>query len=156
MSSSQAASNFKFQVMSMADLEDIMLVERASHAHPWSIGIFKDCLRVGYYCPVLREGDKVISYGVMSVAVEEAHIFNVCVSPEYRRQRFGLHMMEHLLKMAKEKNAKNVFLEVRPSNNIAIQLYDKLGFSEVGVRKDYYPKGQGREDALVFAVNLFK
>jgi len=144
-----------FQVMTEADLDDILAIENVSHTHPWSIGIFQDCLRVGYYSPMLKSGEEIIAYGVMSIAVEEAHIFNVCVSSEYRGKGFGLQMMEHLLKVAKEKSAKSVFLEVRPSNEVAIQLYNKIGFLEVGIRKDYYPAKKGREDALIFAMDIF-
>ncbi len=145
-----------FQTMTEADLDDILVVENVSHTHPWSIGIFQDCLRVGYYSQILKNGKDIIAYGVMSIAVEEAHIFNVCVSSMYRGKGFGLQMMEHLLEVAKEKNAKSVFLEVRPSNEVAIQLYNKIGFLEVGIRKDYYPAKNGREDALIFAMDIFQ
>jgi len=156
MISSVLAKEIVFQTMTEADLDDILVVENVSHAHPWSVGIFQDCLRVGYYSPILKDDEDIISYGVMSLAVEEAHIFNVCVATAYRGKGFGLQMMEHLLSVATEKNTKSVFLEVRPSNEVAIQLYNKIGFLEVGVRKDYYPSKNGREDALIFAMDIFQ
>jgi len=148
-------SELVFHNMVEADLTDVLHIEKVSHAHPWSEGIFKDCLRVGYFCPTLKQGNDIVAYGVMSIAAEEAHIFNICVSEQFRKQGYGVQVMVYLLDLAKAKKAKSVFLEVRPSNNVAIQLYSKLGFIEVGIRKDYYPSKDGREDALIFAMDIF-
>jgi len=147
--------NMHFQNMTEGDIEDVLIVENLSHRNPWSEGIFKDCLRVGYYCPMFKNDDEIIAYGVMSSVANEAHVFNICVAINFRGQGWGMKMMQHLLDVAKEKEAKSAFLEVQPSNEVAIELYNKLGFLEVGIRKDYYPAKNGREDALIFARDIF-
>ncbi len=141
----------RYRAMTEADLEQVLAIERAGHPYPWSEGIFRDCLRVGYLCRLWSVGNAIRVYGIMSVAVGEAHIFNVCVHPDHRRQGWGRQMMRALLEDARRRGAHTAFLEVRPSNQAAIQLYRGLGFNEVGMRPDYYPAPEGREDALVMA-----
>ena len=140
--------------MQVTDLDAVVQIENESHIHPWSKSVFRDCLRVSYICDLLEEGQEILVYGVMSVAVGEAHIFNVCVNQKYRRQGYGQKMMDHLLEKAKHKHATVAFLEVRPSNLSAIALYEKLGFKTTGRRKDYYPTENGREDAIVMSLEL--
>ncbi len=143
-----------FKSIEDEDLDAIVAIEQDSHIHPWSKSVFRDCLRVSYICDVLMSGDSIVVYGVMSIAAGEAHVFNVCVSGEFRRQGYGEEMMQHLLEIARNKKAETAFLEVRPSNEVAISLYEKLGFVVVGRRKNYYPADQGREDAVIMKMSL--
>lgn len=145
-----------FRIMIDSDLSEVLAIEKEGHRFPWSEGIFRDCLRVGYYCPVMIKDNVIVGYGVMSIAAGEAHIFNVCVAKRYRNQRLGQLVMEHLLNLARERKSNSVFLEVRPSNQIAINLYAKLGFIEVGIRKNYYPSDNGREDAVIMAMDIIE
>ena len=133
------------------DLDEIMGVEVRAYPYPWTEGIFRDCMRVGYSCWVMKEADSLVGYGVMSVAVGECHVLNLCVRPECQGQGYGRVLLRSLLDQAKGRNAETVFLEVRPSNTPALHLYLSEGFNEVGVRKRYYPADRGREDALVLA-----
>lgn len=144
----------EFRVITEVDLPEVLKIESVSHAYPWSEGIFLDCLRVGYYCPALIFEGQIQAYGVMSAAVGEAHIFNLCVLDTERGKGLGEVMLLHLLEAALVGKVKTVFLEVRPSNQIAINLYEKVGFIEVGFRKNYYPDGDGREDALIMAKDI--
>lgn len=137
-----------------SDIDSIVEIENESHLHPWSKSVFRDCLRVSYICDMYTDNGEILVYGIMSVAVGEAHIFNVCVNKKYRRKGYGEKMMEHLIERAKNKNAKTAFLEVRPSNEVAISLYEKLGFTITGKRKDYYPTENGREDAIIMSLKL--
>ena len=144
-----------FRAMREDDLPAVMAIEKESHAFPWSEGIFKDCLHVGYFCQLAANQNRVAAYGIMSVAVGEAHIFNICVAKSLRNQGLGKKMILHLLDIAQKKRANTVFLEVRPSNSVAIALYEQFGFIETGMRKDYYPAvNGGREDALIMAKEL--
>ncbi|VAW76356.1 Ribosomal-protein-S18p-alanine acetyltransferase [hydrothermal vent metagenome] len=143
-----------FRPLSVADLDAIMEIEQRAYPFPWSQGIFRDCLRVGYCCWCYEIDDEIHAYGVMSVAAGESHILNLTVCPESQRQGFGIKLMQHFLRLARRHNADIVMLEVRPSNIAAIRLYEKLGFNEAGVRPNYYPAGEGREDALLLALNL--
>jgi ribosomal-protein-alanine N-acetyltransferase len=87
----------------------------------------------------------------MSIAVGEAHLLNLCVSPQEQNQGIGRKLLEHVISVAKS-HADTMFLEVRPTNTAAIFLYESVGFNEIGVRKGYYPAKNGREDAIMFAL----
>jgi len=143
-----------FRPMLFDDVPRIMEIEVASYDHPWTAGIFRDCIRVGYNCWVYEINHQIQAYGLISVAANEAHILNICVSGEYRGQGVGRKMLHKLLQVAESKQVDSIFLEVRESNDAAIHLYDKEGFNRLGIRKAYYPAKDGREDALVFAKAL--
>ena len=144
----------RFREMVETDLQQIMRIERQCHLVPWSASIFKDCMDVGYHCLVLEQDHAVIAYAVMSVAVNEAHIFNICVSNKFQRKGYGREVLDYLIGMARLAKANSIYLEVRPSNVAAVSLYKNMGFSQIGVRKNYYPAQDGREDALIFAFDL--
>jgi len=136
------------------DLAEIICIEEKAYAYPWTIGIFRDCLRVGYHCQILEQNGEIQGYAVMSEAVGEAHILNVCVRPQSQGNGFGRLLVNDLLDAARRLSADIMLLEVRPSNKTAINLYHEIGFCEVGTRKNYYPGHNGREDALILALNL--
>ena len=141
--------------MLYADLKEVLAIERRAHAFAWTEGILRDCLRAGYYCRVLETPHGFIqAYAVMSAAVGEAHLFNLCVRPELQGRGLAQRMLDHLLEWARSEQAQTVFLEVRLSNTRAAQLYASAGFCEVGLRLGYYPSASGREDALVMAKEL--
>lgn len=143
-----------FRPMTDADLPDIMEIERAAYPFPWTAGILRDCIRVGYNCWVYEIDSVIYGYGVMSVAAGEAHILNLCVRPESQGQGLGRKLLTHIIALARRHGADTLLLEVRPSNLAALKLYQNMGFNEVGVRKGYYPAEQGREDALILALAL--
>ncbi len=145
----------RLRKMNRSDLLQVVAIEKSSYHFPWSEDIFRDCLNTRYDCWVCELGDDVLGYGIMSMAVGEAHILNLCVSPKEQKQGIGRKILEHLIAIAK-KEAEQMFLEVRPSNTGAIALYDSIGFNEIGVRKGYYEAVNGREDGLMFALVLFK
>ncbi len=145
---------FRLRPMSEDDLAAVTSVEQDAYAFPWTEQIFRDCLRVGYSCWILEQDRSLLSYGVMSVGAGECHILNLCVRPVSQRQGLGRHMLAHLLRLARKHLAKTALLEVRPSNRAAVQLYRQAGFSEVGIRREYYPAVKGREDALILAKDL--
>lgn len=137
-----------------ADIDSIMEIEITVYPHPWTPGIFRDCLRVGYYCQLMETAQVVEAYGIMSVAARECHILNLCVRKQVQGKGIGKIMLEHLLGAAKRLHAETAFLEVRPSNKPALALYSAVGFNEVGIRRAYYPDTEGREDALILALDL--
>ena len=140
--------------MKDADLADVAHIEAASYEFPWTLGIFRDCLRAGYGCWVLAHAADVVGYGVLSIAAGEAHVLNVCVAPHECGRGHGRRLMRRLIDLARWHQAQRIFLEVRPSNANAIALYHDLGFNEIGRRPNYYPAKNGREDALVMAMEL--
>jgi ribosomal-protein-alanine N-acetyltransferase len=140
--------------MEEADVPRGMAVERAAYDHPWTQGIFRDCLRVGYYCVVGEIDGDVRAHAVMSEAVGEAHVLNLCIHPDRQGEGFGRRLLEHLLAQARTRGATHMFLEVRLSNEAAQSLYLSMGFNEIAQRPSYYPAIQGREAALVYAKTL--
>jgi ribosomal-protein-alanine N-acetyltransferase len=141
--------------MQVEDLSQVMAIEETVYPYPWTLGIFQDCLRVGYCCWVLNLDQQVIGYGVMSVVVDESHILNICVDPKWQGKGLGIKLLRRLLKLARQHGAETAFLEVRIGNKAAIGLYEKLGFVEIGQRRGYYPdRNQTREDAKVMSLEL--
>ena len=143
------------RTMTESDLDQIMEIELSIYPHPWSRGIFSDCMKVGYKCWVLEDAYKIIGYAVMSIAVNEVHLLNISIESSRQNQGLGRQFVVQLCDIAKESHADTILLEVRPSNHAAVHLYNSIGFNEVGVRKNYYPDDNGnREDALIMAKSL--
>ncbi len=136
------------------DLPTVSDIERRSYEFPWSHGVFRDCLLAGYQSIVLVREDRVAGYGILSVAAGEAHILNLCVEPAYRALGYGEKLLDEMLFRARSASVREIFLEVRPSNEKAIALYRKKGFHQVANRPAYYQANQGREDAAVLAKKL--
>ncbi len=143
------APEVAIRAMRSNDIADVVAIERASYQFPWSEGIFRDCLRVGYVCRVVTVARQVMAYGVMSFGAGEAHILNLCVSEAYRCRGVGRRLLSSLIERATSAGMADAFLEVRPSNTAAIRLYLSLGFEQVGMRRGYYQAATGREDAAV-------
>jgi ribosomal-protein-alanine N-acetyltransferase len=141
--------------MRESDLDAVLAIEVRAYPFPWTRGIFRDCLLADYPAWVLEQGGRIIGYGVLSLAGDEAHVLNVCAAPEVQGRGHGRRLLRSLLKIARARGAQRVFLEVRPSNAHAIALYHDEGFNEIGRRPRYYPAKEGREDALVMAIELF-
>jgi ribosomal-protein-alanine N-acetyltransferase len=140
--------------MTVSDLPSVAAIETKGYQFPWGEDIFRDCLKARYECWVCEERDKVLGYCIASIAVGEAHVLNLCVDPAEQGQGIGRELLENLIESARGR-AETVFLEVRPSNTVAIALYENMGFNEIGIRKGYYPAENGREDALMLALELF-
>lgn len=140
--------------MQHGDLKMVSDIERRSYEFPWSHGVFRDCLLAGYRSIVLIREERVAGYGILSVAAGEAHILNLCVDPEFRSLGYGKRLLNELLFRARAASVREVFLEVRPSNKMALALYRKKGFYQVAKRPAYYQSHEGREDAAVLAKKL--
>ena len=144
----------EIRTMSDRDLRGVAAVEQASYEFPWSPGIFRDCLLAGYQCLVLDIDGEINGYAIMSVAASEAHILNLCVHPELQRQGLGRQLLHALCTRARTLGVERAFLEVRPSNAAAVNLYRSAGFEQIGVRPSYYQAQDGREDAVIFAAGI--
>ncbi len=153
-STSSTQSEFKLRMMRNSDLDLVVENEQTSYEHGWNKRIFVDCLRAGYQCWVLASRDKIIGHGVLSVAVGESHLLTLCVNPSYQRRGLGKIILRFLLERALREDADVCFLEVRPSNSKARSLYLSMGFVPIAVRKNYYPTGTNREDAIIMSRNL--
>lgn len=148
------APDWRFRPMRSADLPRVAALERASYAFPWSERIFDDCRRVGYHCLVVETDTGIAGYAVLSTGAGEAHLLNICVEQALRRRGIGRELLYAVLDLAQGIGVRDVFLEVRRSNRPAMTLYESLGFERLGVRRGYYQAHDGREDAIVYRLEL--
>ncbi len=139
--------------LASADIPDVMALERSAHSHPWRESSFEDCLKGRQKCWLAESKNNLVGYVVVTQGGGDAEILNISVAPEFQRKGIGQCLLNQAINYAREK-ADMLFLEVRVSNKKAIQLYSKGGFFEVGTRKNYYPTLNGREDALLMAMQL--
>lgn len=154
LSSDQSPDAARLRRMTEYDLAAVMAIELRAYEFAWTEINFRDCMRSGYYCRVLEAQGQILGYAVMSAGAGEAHILNLCIHLESRGRGHGRLLLTEVIDHARRLGADMLFLEVRPSNDAARWLYEKLGFNEVGVRKNYYPTRAGREDALILARQL--
>lgn len=140
--------------MTHRDLPAVIAIERAAYEFPWSEGILRDCVRVGYSCWVYDLERDIQAYGVMSIAAGECHLLNLCVRPQSQGQGIGRALLRNLIGTARRRSVDTVVLEVRVSNQPAIRLYQSEGFNTLGMRNAYYPSHGGREDAMLMAKAL--
>lgn len=143
-----------FRQMKVKDIDRILEIEYASFTTPWSREAFYNELYQNQFAVylVLEEKGEVVGYCGVWIVIDEAHITNVAILPEFRGKGLGEAMMRKLMLVAKAKGAETMTLEVRVSNNVAQSLYRKLGFQEGGIRKNYYVDNQ--ENGLVMWVNI--
>ncbi|WP_329853599.1 ribosomal protein S18-alanine N-acetyltransferase [Stenotrophomonas pavanii] len=137
-----------------SDLNAVIAIELRGYPFPWTRGIFIDCLRAGYPGLAMERDGLLVGYGVLSIAADEAHVLNICIDPLAQSRGLGRQLLRALVRLAADRGAQRVFLEVRPSNTPALALYHSEGFNEIGRRPRYYPAAQGREDAVVMAIEL--
>lgn len=140
--------------MTETDLDDVLCIERGVHAHPWTLGNFSDALRSKYLCKVYESGQGMIGYAVLMLAVDEAELLDIAISAAHQRHGFGRRLLEEMMMLARRNDMRRVVLEVRASNAAAIGLYKSMGFTDIGLRRDYYPAENGREDAILMGREL--
>jgi [ribosomal protein S18]-alanine N-acetyltransferase len=148
-----ALPDMTIRPMTDADVAPVVAIELAAYRFPWSEGIFRDCLKVGYLCRVVVVYDAVAGYGIVSTGAGEAHILNLCIREDLRCRGIGALLLEDLLQRTAAA-AEYAYLEVRPSNAAAIRLYKAFAFEHIGARRGYYQAPGGREDAAVFKIAL--
>ena len=145
---------FTLRPMRPEDLGAVLDIERDIYSHPWTPGNFRDSLHAGYGCWVMERGPVLVGYGVLMAGVEEAHLLNLSVARIWQRQGLGRELLAHFVALARQMEARMLFLEVRPSNRSARELYLDAGFRELSVRRAYYPADSGREDAILMGMDL--
>jgi ribosomal-protein-alanine N-acetyltransferase len=136
------------------DLPAVMAIESALYPFPWTVGNFGDSLAAGYSCWACVLDGELIGYAVVMLAVDEAHLLNLSIAAAYQRRGYGSQSLRELCEVARGHGARLIFLEVRPSNPSGRRLYERHGFTQIGLRRDYYPARGGREDALILSLEL--
>ena len=115
MSRSRTNINEFIREMTSFDLAPVMAIEQQSYEFPWTMGILSDCLRVGYHCFVYEVNNEVRGYGIMSTVLDEAHLLNLCIAPEYQNKGYGFSFLNWIMNYVNERGAKTLYLEVRAS-----------------------------------------
>jgi len=135
--------------MTLADVDGVQEVERASFPVPWPANAFRHELTQNKNARYLvaREGDRVIGYAGLWLSLDEAHITTFAVHPDRRRRKVGERMLVRIFDLASDLGAEWLTLEVRASNMGAQRLYEKYGFRPAGIRRRYY--SDNNEDAII-------
>ena len=145
----------EFEPLSLQRLDEVLQIERAVYEFPWSRANFSDSLKSGYQMQLLAAGGQILGYFVAMKGVDEVHLLNLTVAPEFQRQGWARIMLDGLAIWSRGAGTEWLWLEVRVSNLRAQHLYERYGFRRVGERKRYYPAALGsREDAVVMSVQL--
>lgn len=143
-----------YRRMTARDLDAVTAIESEIYPHPWTRGNFSDSLDAGYHCWVVECGGFILGYSVVMIAAGEAHLLNLGVAAMWQRRGLGTELLRFIIKLARDHAAGKIYLEVRASNTAARALYHRAGFTEIAVRRGYYPADAGREDAVVMALAL--
>ena len=136
--------------MEKRDLLQVEAIETALFSDAWSEQGFEDTLNSPYVISLVaidEAEDTILGYIIMYVSFEEGEISNVAVAKSAQNRGIGSALMQAILEKGLEESVTRFILEVRVSNTPAIALYKKFGFTEIGIRRDFYEKP--REDALV-------
>ncbi len=155
MASSPESLNLsEIRQMRSEDMAQVYELELRAYPFPWSEQIFKDCLQSGFLAWVMLDENGICGYSLVSLGAGESHLLNLCVDPDRQRKGLGSEFLDWLILEVQRRNAEIMFLEVRPSNEAAIALYESRGFNQIGLRPGYYRMGKLREDAIVMAKQL--
>ncbi len=145
-----------FRPLSAADLDAMLVVEQAAHAHPWSRRLLADSFGERYFTGSLWLQDKgvqkqeqLLGYFIADRILDESTLMNICVSPDRQGQGLGRQLMEHYLRLCEQLSLTQRWLEVRESNTSARALYLSCGYVESGRRRHYYQGASGPEDAIM-------
>jgi len=137
------------------DIVNVLDIEQSANHFPWQIKSFEDSLRSGHKAWVFYEqAEQIVGFAIVQAVLDETHLLNICVKPTEQGRGIGKTIVQHVIDYANSVSSVIILLEVRRSNDRAQQLYLQSGFNEMSVRKGYYPAKQGREDAILMAMDL--
>ncbi len=151
------AAEFAVSIQDMAGehLDDVVAIEQSVQSFPWTRGNFADGLRAGYGAWVARQSGRIVGFCMVMFAPDVAHVLVIAVSPSCQKKGIGTLLLRHCEREARARGLPSIVLEVRPSNENALNFYRRHGFMTLAVRKDYYPAAHDtREDACVMEKRL--
>lgn len=146
----------KIRPMTAADVDSVVVIENLSFSLPWSRSAFETEIAendLAHYL-VAQVSDNIVAYAGMWMILDESHVTNVAVLPDYRGQGIGKLIMASLIVCAGQHGANRMTLEVRASNDAAKNLYRQFGFEAAGLRKQYYT--DSNEDAIIMWLDIKK
>ncbi|RGD88025.1 MULTISPECIES: ribosomal protein S18-alanine N-acetyltransferase [unclassified Acinetobacter] len=136
------------RLMHTADLDQVVQIERLVQTHPWSLQQFQESIQ-SYQSTVIEQAGQVVGFCILQPVLDEANLLLMAIHPSQQGKGLGYQLLDASLAQLKN-NPLQVFLEVRESNQAAIALYEKSGFHQIDLRKNYYPKPDGtREHAII-------
>ncbi len=149
-------NHYIFCRLGFADIDQMLSIEEKVYSHPWTRGNFLDSFYSGHEaCGLRNKSEDLLGYFVLMSVLDEMHLLNFSIAAEYQRQGLARILLDKMSECAREKNILSILLEVRVSNQRAVDVYQRYGFTEIGRRKGYYPATDGvREDAIVMRIEL--
>ena len=138
------------RTMQANDLADVVAIEHVVQSHPWRIQQFQESLQ-SYQCTVIEQMGQVVGFCILQPVLDEANLLLMAIHPQCHGQGLGYQLLEQSIAQLKNHPIQ-IFLEVRESNTAAIGLYEKAGFHQIDVRKNYYPKPDGSKEHAVIMV----
>jgi len=146
--------HLKIRPTRLKDFHELLFIEEQAHIYPWPESTLKWCLEQPHLrCSVLEDGKTISGFTIYECVLDEATLLNIAINPEFQGKGLGRLLLKESL-VALDATISKVFLEVRVSNENALQLYRSEGFTQIGERRNYYPTASGREDAYVFELDL--
>jgi [ribosomal protein S18]-alanine N-acetyltransferase len=147
-------SHLNIRLARLKDFDELLFIEEQAHIYPWPESTLHWCLEQPHLrCFVLEQRRDIIGFAIYECVLDEATLLNIAINPTFQGQGFGRQLLQQSLR-ALDSIIARTFLEVRISNETALQLYQSEGFVEIGQRRNYYPTADGREDARVFELDL--
>ncbi len=147
-------TKLSFASMRLSDLDEVMRIEKKSYPIGWSKSVMRDCIKSDYHTIVLKKDKQVIGFGIIMTALDEAHLLNMCIDSDFQGKGYGRKLLKYLKNICLCNHCKIFLLEVRESSLVAQSLYKSFGFKQIGLRKNYYKKPNGREHAIVMNKSL--
>ena len=136
------------------DLAEVVKIENRCHLTPWTNKNFIDSYGAKNLFKVLKNENDIIGYYIASFASDECELLNITIMSELQKKGFGELMLKDFFSECRKANIVNIFLEVRKSNLLAIRLYKKSGFNEIGIRNNYYQNKDSKEDAILMGMAI--
>lgn len=150
-------TNISIHKITQADVDDVFNIEKLIHPeHHWSKDSFYNEIAnnlARYYCAKGSDG-KILAFIGFWIILEEAHITTLGTHPDYRKNQLAQALLIQSIETCYKEMVKYITLEVRESNVSAINLYEKFGFSSIGMRKNYY-QDNGENAIIMFTQNIW-
>ena len=150
----RTAASFAISALALDDMPSVKAIERAGQAFPWSDSMIAEelsCDHAYHFGARIDRNAPFSAFILCRMFCSELAIHNLCTDPEKRRRGLATALIRHVIAHARDRGARAAFLEVRPSNDAAVALYSREGFSALNLRKKYYANG---DDALTLTLSL--
>ena len=144
----------KIYMFKEENLAEVVKIENRCHLTPWTSKNFIDSYCAKNLFKVLKNENDIIGYYIALFALDECELLNITITSKLQKKGFGELMLKDLFRECRKANIVNIFLEVRKSNLLAIRLYKKSGFNEIGIRNNYYQNKDGKEDAILMGMAI--